>query len=199
MDIESNLSITKLDINGQSVYVTYFWEQLEKYLFSIKIYDGENSWTGRCSSEFANILGESIDDYGMNVKIALSGTSSDYIFQFETLPDNKAKFSWIKVFDDSTRMPYGFVDLQLDNVAEPKNSLIDFLLSVNKELRNIIEMTNRRNVALTENLDRCKIQLEEFVNMKTSLESSLYGKFVQLLNEKKKRIKLLEDHIQHFE
>lgn len=204
-DIASNTSITKFNIKGQNIYVRMVWEDDDNDLFRLKIFDGNNSWSGRFSVEFANncrsMLEETEDEYKMNVRKAFSGIHKDFMYDFLVLPDDSstARFSWKKVFEDSTVMAHGSVPVHLDDVAESKDSLIDFLLKENKDLKEVIEMYNNRNNALTENLEKCKREMEEFVNMKTQLETSLYGKFVQLLNEKKRRIRLLEENIQKFE
>ncbi|XP_063831698.1 uncharacterized protein LOC135080898 [Ostrinia nubilalis] len=144
---------------------------------------------------------ETEDDYKRNVRNCLAGTIEGFTFDFVIQAEDPsvAKFSWRKLFDDSTLMAHGSVPVHLDDNQESKDNLIDFLLRENKELRDVIEVYMRRNDALTDNLEKCKEELEEFVNMKTSLETSLYGKFIQLLNEKKRRIRLLEENIQKFE
>ncbi|KAL0869323.1 hypothetical protein ABMA27_007582 [Loxostege sticticalis] len=202
--ISSKTSISKFIIKGENIYVRLLWEDNENELFRIKIFDGNNSWSGRFSTEFSescrSLVDETEDQYKNNVRRGLSGTQKEFTYDFFVLPEDEstARFTWKKVFDDSTVMAHGSVPVHKDDAKESKDTLIDFLLYENSELREVIEANQKKNEALSENLDKCKRELEEFVNMKTSLETSLYGKFIQLLNEKKRRILLLEENIQNF-
>lgn len=203
--VASDTSISKININGQNVYCRILWEDNENDLFRLKIFAGSSSWSGRFSTEFAencrSLLDETKEEYKMNARKAFSDSNDDFVYDFVISADdeNAARFSWKKVFEDSTIMAHGSIPLHRDDAMESKDALIDLLLSENKDLRETIEVLDMRNNALTENLEKCKKEMEEFVHMKTQLESSLYGKFVQLLNEKKRRIRLLEENIQKFE
>ncbi|CAG9789088.1 unnamed protein product [Diatraea saccharalis] len=199
--INNDISVTKLLIKGENVYLKLCWEKSKDCLFNVTLYDSNNnSWSGQFSSEFASLIDEPEEEYKNNVKNGLMGKCSDFVFNFVHVPgQSTAKFTWTKIFDDSTEMPYGFVDLHLDNEIESKDKLLDHLLNENNELKDLLEIYNRNNTALNDKVEKCKSELQEFVNEKIALESNLYGKFVQLLNEKKERIRLLEESIQNME
>ncbi|CAH0400340.1 unnamed protein product [Chilo suppressalis] len=192
----NQITVSKLNVDGENLYIQIFWENTKECLFNMKLYERHNSWSGHFTSDYASILEEPEEEYNSNVKNGLLGNSNNFIFKFVHLPGAcSAQFNWKKVFDDGTEMPYGSVKLQLED--ESKDSLVDYLINENKELKSLVELNIRKNADLSNKVEKCQSELEQFVNEKISLESNLYGKFVQLLNEKKERIRLLEESIQN--
>ncbi|KAM3962450.1 DNA repair protein XRCC4-like [Aphomia sociella] len=202
---ESSTIISKLDVNGQFVYLKIQWKENEFDLFHIKIFDqNNNSWSGRFSKEFAENCRNSIDvddeEYKINTRQALEGYDSSFSYDFIIQEDgNTAIFHWKKMFDDGTTRRDGSVPIHRDDETESKDCLLDILLNNNRDLKLLIEACHKSNENINKDLNRCKQELEAFVNMKTSLEETLYAKFVQLLNEKKKRIQLLEENFEKLE
>lgn len=201
--VTKKTSITKFDIKGKPLYVKVLWRQNFNDLFQIKIFDGELTWSGRFSYEFAKKYRERFEqteeEYYKNVKRSLMGFGNgDFTYDFAIAADdnNSATFTWKKIFEDSLHcfaaLVHGSVPVHRDQTVESKDLLLDFLLAENKELRTTINSLNVKNDEIITDLKKCKTELEKFVDIKTSLETSLYGKFVQLLNAKKRRIQLLE-------
>ncbi|XP_063367647.1 uncharacterized protein LOC134656059 [Cydia amplana] len=204
MDIneQNNTFVTKFNINGRSIYIKVSWKDNETDVFRLKLYEGERTWSGRFSVEFAEKYMECFDEtkseYLKNVEQSLKGDSDDFTYAFSETGDDEATFVWKKKYTGSsaTRI-HGSVSLKLE-APESKDVLIDFLLDENKCLQQAISDFNVKTNILTGELDKCKQEMEKYVDIKTSLESVLYGKFVQILNTKKRRIELLEENIQKF-
>lgn len=202
--MEKQTSITKFEINEKIFYLKISWKPNENDLFHITIFDGDGTWSGHYSYAFAQKyrerLEESEEDYYDNVRTGLSN-HQDFKYSFVLQPDdnNSATFSWKKKFEDSLHglgyMVYGTVPIHRDQKNESKDTLVDFLLSENEDLRNKFDSLKLKNEQLSIDLNKCREDLMKFVDIKTNLESSLYGKFVQLLNAKKRRILLLEDSL----
>uniref|UniRef100_A0A2A4J5H2 DNA repair protein XRCC4 n=1 Tax=Heliothis virescens TaxID=7102 RepID=A0A2A4J5H2_HELVI len=202
-------SITKFDIKGKTLYVKVLWKQNENDLFHIKIFDGDVTWSGRFSNEFAKKYRERFEEteeqYRKRVKKCLKGSiPSEFTYDFTISQEDNSSgaFTWKKRFQDSMHglavLVHGSVPVHQDASPESKDVLLDFLLEENKELRSTINSLQGKNEVIVTDLQKCKAELEKFVDIKTSLETSLYGKFVQLLNAKKRRIQVLEDSLHKF-
>ncbi|CAB3246297.1 unnamed protein product [Arctia plantaginis] len=195
--MEKTPSMTRFNINEKFLYVKVFWQPNENDLFNIKMYDGKKAWSGRFSYEFARKYQERLDEteekYQANVKEALR-KDPKFIYSFTLIPDDNtsATFSWKKKIKGTDTVVHGCVPVHRDDTKETRAFILDFLLAENQDLRKTVESVNLRNAELAANLDKCKKDLDKFVGIKTSLELSFYDKFEQLLNAKKKRMRLLE-------
>nr|XP_026500380.1 DNA repair protein XRCC4-like [Vanessa tameamea] len=198
--------ITKFEINKHFLYAKICWAKSESVLFSIQLFSDDHSWSGSFSFELAKSfeerLHENAIEYAKNVKDALKKNSDMYKYEFTHSESNacEAKLCWKRLFADSSAvLVHGFVTLRQDKSTETKDSIIDYLLNENKMLQITIESLKNNNEQLNNEVDNCKSEFEKLIDIKESLESNLYGKFIQLLNSKKRRIKLLENHIAKIE
>lgn len=197
--------VSKLQVQDKHVYVKLTWKQNEDNLFHIQVFD-DYSWSGRFSNNFALKFRErdNVDEdehtYAINVKKALIGEDDNYDYEFTTDLDdsNTASFSWKKKFK-GVNVLYGKVPVHRDVDPEPRTVLVDLLLKKNSDLKNDIKLLHSNTNKLVSELDKSRNELEKYINIKTSLETTLYGRFVQLLNAKKRRIQLLEDNLLNFE
>lgn len=195
MECEDLHFISRFEIKGEPVYVKILWKPNDDYLFHIQVLDKTSSWSGKYSLESAKLYAELVDEtveiYQTNVKQCLQNSTSDYLFDF--VYNNEPNFCWKRKYEGSTAvLEHGKVNLLKDELSEPKNALIDILLDKNKMLKQKIEKSKETSTNLSSELEKYKKELEAFAEMKISLESTLYSKFLLLLNAKKKRIQLLE-------
>lgn len=197
--MDTTTSVTKFDIKNKKLYVKLIWRPTDNDLFHIKIFDGDVTWSGKFCNDSAKNFSDRCDEtekqYIRHVMRYLKGSAHNevtYDFVYEENRD-LAKFIWKKRLEDSKGfLTHGSVPVQRDTCVDSKDLLLDFLLEENRDLKTSIESLTKRNEDITEDLKKCKTELEQFVEIKNSLESSLYGKFVQLLNAKKRRIQVLE-------
>ncbi|KAF9419330.1 hypothetical protein HW555_004094 [Spodoptera exigua] len=207
MDIKKSTSITKFVVKDKTLFVKVLWKHNHHDLFHIKIFDGDVSWSGKFTNELAKKYRERFEEieeqYIKQVKKTLKGRDhSGFTYDFTINPDNNdsATFTWKKKFEDSMHglatLVHGSVPVHRDTTKESKDLLLDFLIEENQELRSVIHDLNENNEAISNDLKKCKAELEKFVDIKSSLETSLYGKFVQLLNAKKRRIQVMEGSLQ---
>lgn len=203
MEIMSNVNntfITKFNLTNRYVYIKFIWKPNDDHLFHAKVFDSDSVFSGTFSNESMKRNYERIEEseeiYCSNTLHALRDTSHEFIYDFPSVNSetNTSKFSWKRKLDDGYTTLYG--SFTVDRRKESKDSLIDLLLMQNKELNSKIEQYQKSAEEHNENLNRYRKELEKFTGIKTSLEANLYGKFVQVLNEKKKRIELLENHLQ---
>ncbi|XP_013183300.2 uncharacterized protein LOC106129316 [Amyelois transitella] len=194
----SRLTVSKVDVKSGCIYIKLLWEQDPNELFRIHIFESDNrSWSGSFTYENARQCRESFDiedenQYKMSVKEALIGVSDCYVFDFDV---NKGEFRWKKKFPDSAVVEHGRVTVHKDDVPTSIHTLVDILLEQNQSLLNIIQEYSKNHMGLEAELDLCKHELDNFIDTKISLEETMYGKFLQLLNEKKRRITMLDEAI----
>ncbi|CAG4984603.1 unnamed protein product [Colias eurytheme] len=202
--MEQEIFISKFEIKGEPIYTKITWKANENDLFHVKLLFKDASWSGYYSVDTANKFRELTDEdetqYEKNVKECLKNNDSQYIVDFVTETNNSAVFSWKKKFEGSTAvLIHGKVTLLRDQQPERKDHLIDILLNENKKLQQIIRKCKQDSEKLTFDLEKSKNELANFADQKISMETTLYGKFIQLLNAKKRRIQLLEDILKNSE
>lgn len=193
-------SVSKLKLNDQkTIYIKVDWKDNETDLFHIVIVDSDNnSWSGRYSHEFAERnrknVEETLEQYKYNVKLALSGYCQKFQYELNHKHSESATFVWKKQYGDIALLQHGVVPVHQDGISCKKQNLIDILLAENADLKQKINEYEMNNELLNEELKHSKEELEKFICVKTSLEISLYSKFIQMLNSKKRRIDLLEEN-----
>lgn len=199
---ETENFLSKFVLKGKPVYAKILWRNTAEYLFHIQVFSEEQSWSGNFTHEMCRTFGENFDEsdeqYTNNVKHALKLKEDMYTYDFTPAEgdSNFAKFYWKRKFVGSTAtLVHGFINLTKDEIPGTKDDIIDFLLEENKVLRQSIEDYKNKTEILKSDVEHWKEEFEKFVDMKNSLETTLYGKFVQLLNSKKRRIHELEEHL----
>lgn len=193
-------SVSKLKLKDhKTIYVKVDWKDNEIDLFHIVVFDSDNNtWSGRYSHEFAERhrknVEETPDQYKNNVKMALLGHCQKFQYEFNHNNSEVATLIWKKQYGEIALLQHGVVPVHQDGISCQKESLIDILLAENRDLKQKINEHEMNNELLNDELKHSKEEVEKFINVKTSLEMSLYSKFVQMLNGKKRRIDLLEEN-----
>lgn len=197
----SETLVKKFKIGNNTYYTKILWKPDDKDLFQFKIYDGENSWSGSFTLNeaegFTKLLRKEGEEYYSDVKSCLKEQNSDYIYEFSKKEGESdvAIFNWSKPFED-VNIPLCSISLKLDNIAESKDTLLDFLINENEELKQGIELYSNKAKDMESEVTKCRQEMETFARMKDSMKEELYARFIQLLNEKKRRIVILEESLQ---
>lgn len=198
-------SVSKLKLNNHdTIYIKVDWKDNENDLFHIVIFDSDNNtWSGRYSHEYEEKhrknVEETPEEYKNNVKLALSGCCRNFQYELSLKNSAIATFIWKKQYNEIASLQHGVVPLHLDAISSNKESLIDILLAENEDLKQKINEYEMNNELLNSELKKSKEEVEKFISVKTSLEMSLYSKFIQMLNGKKRRIDLLEENFKRIE
>lgn len=192
--------VLKAQINNKTFYLKQEWNLHDGDLFRLQILcDDGNSWSGTftedSAKDYMNKLYQNKDDYYSNTKTCLTGEGSEFKLDLSINDDNDtAIFTWKKRFE-GVFQKQGSLTLTKDYTLT-KYMLVDFLVDENKALKTTITELNRQAEDMNADIVKYKSELEKFVNIKTSVEENLYGKFIQLLNTKKQRIRSLEEQLQ---
>ncbi|XP_040277441.1 DNA repair protein XRCC4 [Bufo bufo] len=191
---------------------TYFlqigWERELARGFSVTLSDGHNAWTGKVSKED---LSREAEDMEME--------RSKYIEELKkaliTVPQTGNKYSFDLVKDEEKPEIYCFTyektlknisfklgSLKLRNAPDPAEiikDLIDYCLNCATELHSRNEHLLKENERLRQDWNHMHEQLDKSVNSKEELERNLYTKFTLVLNEKKAKIRSLNEKLSQTE
>ncbi|CAH0728206.1 unnamed protein product, partial [Brenthis ino] len=205
---EEGMFVSKFVINEQILYSKISCNPNEEDLLKIEIFSYDQSWSGHFSRESAKTFGDRLDEseeeYFKNVIIALKGIEGTYVLDFTPEKEKDlSKFVWKRIipkeYSKHGFVEHGHVMLKKNIPVITKNTIIDYLMFQNETLQCTIEDYKDNYEALNIELVKCKKELENLVVIKNLIETNLYGKFVQVLNSKKKRIKLLESQLDNNE
>lgn len=191
---------------------TYFlqigWEKELESGFNVTLCDGHNAWIGEVSKED---LSKEAADMEMN--------HSKYIEELKkaliTVPQTGSKYSFDLVKDEENSEIFCFTyektlkdisfklgSLRLGNAPDPAGivkELINYCLNSATELHSRNEHLLKENERLRQDWKDMHEQLNIFVNSKEELERDLYTRFTLVLNEKKAKIRSLNQKLSQTE
>lgn len=201
--MSSTTSVSKVTINGQTYYIKLDMIANDTDLFKIILMskDDENDgWMGtypyETAQETLRLLYQTEDEYITNVKNCFLGKDSTQYQIHLIFNPNDATLTWKKGFENIFQ-EQGSVKLHRDCNGY-KNAIVDFLIDDNNSLRIINEKMEQQAEEIKNELVLCKNELARLVTTKIKAEGNLYGKFTDLLNTKKQRIRLLEEQLSNY-
>ncbi|XP_056394920.1 DNA repair protein XRCC4 isoform X3 [Hyla sarda] len=191
---------------------TYFlqieWKQDLGNGFNVTLCDGQNAWTSEVSKE--DLSKEAADmemehsKYIEELKKALitvQQTGSKYSFDLVKDEENPEMycFTYEKTLKD---VSFKLGSLRLTNASDPAEIIKEFInycLNCATELHSRNEYLLKENERLRQDWDDMHKQLEKFVKSKEDLERDLYTRFTLVLNEKKAKIRSLNQKLSQTE
>lgn len=180
------------------------WEKNIGFGFAVILSDGLSAWSGKVSNEEVSKDAADMEmereKYVDELKKALTTgveQTSKYIFDFskDDLEDDCYVFSYDKILKD---VVFRLGSLKLRNVPNPVGvvtDLISYCLNDSAALRDQNEHLQRENNRLLSDWNDMQGQLEAWVRLKEELEQDLYTRFTLVLNEKKAKIRSLQDKL----
>ncbi|XP_064152554.1 DNA repair protein XRCC4-like isoform X2 [Anguilla rostrata] len=207
-----SVSVTQISVSSESggtFFLKVDWVEDLGAGFTVALCDGESAWMGEVSEEEVQQEAEELEmrkeSYVKELQLALTGVGrpgGDYIFQLSprgAQRDRTRRLTYEKVQQDiSFRL--GSVDLlpcpEPDRVIK---ELISYGLLHGSELQAQNQNLLEENQRLCCEQDRITTELERYVQGKESLERELYTRFVLLLNEKKAKIRELQERLRQLQ
>ncbi|XP_036383740.1 DNA repair protein XRCC4-like [Megalops cyprinoides] len=206
-----SVSVRQIKVPSEP-HATYFlkvdWLEDLGAGFTVALCDGESAWIGEVSEEdVAREIQElemRRERYVEELQLALAGggqQGGDYTFQLspESACGGPRHLTYEKVQKDiSFRL--GSVELQPS--PEPDQvikELIRIGLDRGSELRARNQHLQEENQRLKREQDRITAELEGYVEAKEKLEQDLYTRFVLVLNEKKAKIRGLQEELRRLQ
>ncbi|XP_078539378.1 DNA repair protein XRCC4 [Lissotriton helveticus] len=180
------------------------WEKDIGFGFAVILSDGLSAWSGKVSNEEVSKDAADMEmereKYVDELKKALiKGTAqtSKYVFDFSKydVEDDCYIFSYDKNLKD---VVFRLGSLKLRNVPNPVRfvtDLISYCLNDSAALREQNEHLQRENNRLLSDWNDMQGQLEAWVRSKEELEQDIYTRFTLVLNEKKAKIRTLQDKL----
>lgn len=182
MDLEKEVTVTNLNINGERCYLLIAWQT---FSFEMYLYIKEKLWKGSFSpirlSDFSKNLRMTEDAYFKRVKSCLSQTREDYSFEIKS-----DFFYWKRQLKDSVLIE-GFLPVEVDTSPKKEQpDLIETLMALNNKLNNKANHLQHKYSSIKHEYQRCLKETEQFLNLKIEMEVSVCNKFVNLLSTQNK-------------
>ncbi|XP_048037050.1 DNA repair protein XRCC4 isoform X1 [Megalobrama amblycephala] len=177
--------------------------------FIILLSDGVSAWSGEVSEEDVSREAQEIEmereRYVGDLHLALTGEgpAAEGEYSFHLTPERPGstllQLSYEKVQNDiSFRL--GVVELQ--SVPEPTEvirELISHSLEQSVRLRAKNQHLLEENQKLRKEQEHITKEMERYVQGKETLERDLYSRFVLVLNEKKAKLRVLQERVRELE
>ncbi|XP_034402745.1 DNA repair protein XRCC4 isoform X2 [Cyclopterus lumpus] len=174
--------------------------------FQLLLTDGQNAWRGDVSEakvcEEAEELEMQTERYVLDLQQALTEAESSYSFTLTPPPAGRhptVTMAYEKVQKD---ISFRLGSALLKVVPEPAEAVRELLihsLQRGNSLENRNEKLEEENQRLRREQQRITAELKRYARGKESLEVELYSRFVLVLNEKKAKIRSLQETVTHLQ
>ncbi|KAM9330955.1 DNA repair protein XRCC4 [Gastrophryne carolinensis] len=189
---------------GGTYFLQIGWDKDLDKGFTLTLCDGHAAWVGTASA--ADVSREASDmemdrkKYAEELKKALVTTAQTANkYSFDLLKDGEDQDVYSFTYEKNLKdVSFKLGSLQLRTVEDPAETikeLINYCLNTATELHNQNEHLQKENERLRCNWNDMHEQLEKCVQAKEELERDLYTRFADVLNEKKKKIRSLNEKV----
>ncbi|XP_018420230.1 PREDICTED: DNA repair protein XRCC4 [Nanorana parkeri] len=189
---------------GGTYFLQIGWEEDLDKGFTVTLCDGQTALTGEVSTEdvsreAADIEMEKAKYVDELNKALISATLPASKYSFDLVKDEKDYDTYCFTYEKKLRdVSFKLGSLQLKNVKEPAEiikDLINYCLTTTTELHSKNEHLQKENERLQRDWVDMQEQMEKFVSSKEELEQDLYTRFTCVLNEKKAKIRSLNEKL----
>ncbi|XP_071400116.1 DNA repair protein XRCC4 isoform X2 [Centroberyx affinis] len=176
--------------------------------FQLLLTDGQDAWRGEVSE--AALRGEADDlemqkeRYIRDLHQALTGTESPDTYSFTLTPSPRGLGSSFTLAYEKVQRDISFRlgSVLLDAVPEPAETVRELLihgLERGKTLERHNQKLQEENQRLRREQQHITAEMKRYAGGKEALEADLYSRFVLVLNEKKAKIRSLQDTVTHLQ
>jgi len=177
-------------------------EDLMEVSMKLIFTNGTRAWTSRPNldvfCQHAEQLTMKVGKYIDLTLNALANTvNGKYIYEIDEYDKTKARFSWKeKMADDEITVKLGSCELKSENPSQVICQMMLFSTERISELQAQTKASETEIKSLTLDRQKALEKFENFVSVKETLERDLYEKFAAVLNEKKMKIRQLEENLE---
>ncbi|KAJ8285548.1 hypothetical protein GJAV_G00028080 [Gymnothorax javanicus] len=207
-----SVSVTQINVPSESsgtFFLKVDWVEDLGAGFTVALCDGESAWMGEVSEEEVQQEAEELEmrkeSYVRELQQALTGLGCpDGSYTFQLSPknaprDHACRLSYEKEQSD---ISFRLGSVELMPCPDPDRvvkELISYGLDHSSELQAQNQNLLQENHHLCHEHDRITTELERYVLGKESLERELYTRFVLVLNEKKTKIRELQERLRQLQ
>ncbi|XP_026210368.1 DNA repair protein XRCC4 isoform X2 [Anabas testudineus] len=171
--------------------------------FQLLLTDGQDAWSGEVSEASVNEEAEELEmqreRYTQDLQQALTGPeSSTYSFTLTPSPPNGSSTVMLEYEKMQKDISFRLGSVSLKAAPEPADAVRNLLIH-SLERGNRLEHHNQKldeeNRRLRREQQRITAELKKYAVGKEALEAELYSRFVLVLNEKKAKIRSLQETV----
>ncbi|XP_024859903.1 DNA repair protein XRCC4 [Kryptolebias marmoratus] len=172
--------------------------------FQLLLTDGQDAWRGEVSEAAVNSEAEELEmqreKYIQDLQQALTATENNSSYSFTLTPDPPNRNCSVTLTYEKIQKDISFRlgCVRLEAVTEPVEVVREVLIH-SLERGNTLHTTNHKlreeNQRLRQEHQRIAAELKRYTEGKEALEAELYSRFVLVLNEKKAKIRSLQETV----
>ncbi|KAG7471492.1 hypothetical protein JOB18_023927 [Solea senegalensis] len=176
--------------------------------FHLLLTDGQNAWRGEVSEAAVSGEAEELEmqreRYIQDLQQALAGTESSDCYSFTLTPSSPNHSSTVTLGYEKVQKDISFRlgSVFLVSIPEPAGAVRELLIHT-LQRGNTLEHQNQsledKNWRLRQEQQRITAELKRYARGKEDLEAELYSQFVLILNEKKAKIRSLQETVSHLQ
>ncbi|XP_042364676.1 DNA repair protein XRCC4 [Plectropomus leopardus] len=176
--------------------------------FQLLLTDGQDAWRGDVSEsavrDEAQELEMQTERYVRDLQQALTDGESSDTYGFTLTPSPLGRRSAVTLAYEKVQRDISFQlgSVSLTAVPEPAEAVRELLihsLQRGTTLENHNQRLQEENQRLRREQQRITAELKRYVGGKEALEAELYSRFVLVLNEKKAKIRSLQEAVTHLQ
>ncbi|KAK4478165.1 hypothetical protein RD792_017447 [Penstemon davidsonii] len=179
----------------EPVFVKGTWHPTR---FDLSVTDGLHAWTCHATEEEvkerAGYWDQTVSDYIDLAERYLGFQQSGSVYGFSDAGNGCKRLSW--TFEkEGTKLEWRWKCQPSPNSKMTTVEVLDFLMDANIRLSEEVVRKTESFDKLKLEAEKCLAQSEKLSSEKTEFESEIYGKFVNVLNSKKAKLRELRDRL----
>ncbi|XP_023274823.1 DNA repair protein XRCC4-like [Seriola lalandi dorsalis] len=174
--------------------------------FQLLLTDGQDAWRGEVSEAAVRTEAEELEmqreRYVQDLQQALTGSGGSVTYSFTLTPSPPGPALTLAYEKVQKDISFRLGSVSLQAVPEPAEAVRELLVH-SLQRGNTLEHQNQNleeeNQRLRREQQRITAELKRYTGGKEALEAELYSRFILVLNEKKAKIRSLQETVTHLQ
>ncbi|XP_022604439.1 DNA repair protein XRCC4-like isoform X4 [Seriola dumerili] len=174
--------------------------------FQLLLTDGQDAWRGEVSEAAVRTEAEELEmqreRYIQDLQQALTGTGGSVTYSFTLTPSPPGPALTLAYEKVQKDISFRLGSVSLQAIPEPAEAVRELLVH-SLQRGNTLEHQNQNleeeNQRLRREQQRITAELKRYTGGKEALEAELYSRFILVLNEKKAKIRSLQETVTHLQ
>nr|ADE76390.1 unknown [Picea sitchensis] len=192
----------RIEANGANRDVIYVKSTWFPTHFSLSITDGLHAWI--CDGSEKNVADrasqwdQSVSEYLEDAQRYLSYQQPGSAYTIKDAGNGSIRLSWT-LEKQGTKLEWRWKCDKAPNEQKVISDILDFLMDANTRLSEEVVRKTRSFDRMKVEAEKCLAQSEKFKNEKAEFETTIFAKFVAVLNSKKAKLRELREKCLHSE